>query len=34
MMKMKPEQWQAVIDTNLSSVFYVTQVMAFISCEI
>lgn len=26
MMRMKPEQWQAVIDTNLSGVFYATQV--------
>lgn len=26
MMKMKPEQWQEVIDTNLTSVFYLTQV--------
>lgn len=25
MMRMKPEQWQDVIDTNLSSVFYATQ---------
>jgi 3-oxoacyl-[acyl-carrier protein] reductase len=24
-MRMKPEQWQAVIDTNLSGVFYCTQ---------
>lgn len=24
--RMKPEQWQAVIDTNLTSVFYATQV--------
>lgn len=24
-MRMKPEQWQAVIDTNLSGVFYTTQ---------
>ena len=23
--RMKPEQWQAVIDTNLSAVFYSTQ---------
>lgn len=27
MMRMKPEQWQDVIDTNLTSVFYATQVM-------
>jgi len=26
MMRMKPDQWQDVIDTNLSSVFYATQV--------
>jgi NAD(P)-dependent dehydrogenase (short-subunit alcohol dehydrogenase family) len=26
MMRMKPEQWQDVIDTNLTSVFYATQV--------
>ena len=26
MMRMKPEQWQAVIDTNLTGVFYATQV--------
>jgi hypothetical protein len=26
MMRMKPEQWQEVIDTNLSSVFYASQV--------
>lgn len=26
MMRMKPEQWQDVIDTNLSSVFYASQV--------
>ncbi|GBF96356.1 hypothetical protein Rsub_09427 [Raphidocelis subcapitata] len=25
MMRMKPDQWQDVIDTNLSSVFYATQ---------
>ena len=25
-MRMKPEQWQAVIDTNLSAVFYASQV--------
>jgi 3-oxoacyl-[acyl-carrier protein] reductase len=25
-MRMKPEQWDAVIDTNLSGVFYATQV--------
>lgn len=25
MMRMKPEQWQAVIDTNLTGVFYATQ---------
>ena len=25
-MRMKPEQWQAVIDTNLTGVFYATQV--------
>lgn len=24
-MRMKPEQWQSVIDTNLSGVFYCTQ---------
>lgn len=24
--RMKPDQWQAVIDTNLTSVFYATQV--------
>jgi 3-oxoacyl-[acyl-carrier protein] reductase len=26
MMRMKPEQWNDVIDTNLTSVFYATQV--------
>ncbi len=26
MMRMKPEQWQEVIDVNLSGVFYATQV--------
>jgi len=26
MMKMKPEQWQEVLNTNLTSVFYLTQV--------
>ena len=26
MMRMKPEQWHAVIDTNLSGVFFGTQV--------
>ncbi len=26
MMRMKPEQWHAVIDTNLSGVFFATQV--------
>jgi len=26
MMKMKPEQWQEVINVNLSGVFYATQV--------
>ena len=26
MMRMKPEQWQDVIDTNLTGVFYCTQV--------
>lgn len=25
LMRMKPEQWQAVIDTNLTGVFYATQ---------
>ncbi len=25
-MRMKPEQWQDVIDTNLTGVFYCTQV--------
>ena len=25
-MRMKPEQWQSVIDTNLSAVFYASQV--------
>ena len=25
-MRMKPEAWQAVIDTNLTGVFYATQV--------
>ena len=24
-MRMKPEQWQEVIDTNLTGVFYCTQ---------
>lgn len=28
MMRMKPEQWHDVIDTNLSSVFFATQVQA------
>ena len=27
-MRMKPEQWQAVIDTNLTGVFYATQVLS------
>ena len=27
-MRMKPEQWQDVIDTNLTGVFYCTQVGA------
>lgn len=32
-MRMKPEQWQSVIDTNLSAVFYASQVkMGAISC--
>ena len=26
-MRMKPEQWQSVIDTNLSAVFYASQVI-------
>jgi NAD(P)-dependent dehydrogenase (short-subunit alcohol dehydrogenase family) len=26
MMRMKPDQWEDVISTNLSSVFYATQV--------
>jgi len=26
MMRMKPEQWQDVIDVNLSGVFYASQV--------
>lgn len=26
MMRMKPEQWQDVIDTDLTGVFYCTQV--------
>ena len=26
MMRMKPEQWQEVIDVNLSGVFYTAQV--------
>lgn len=25
-MRMKPDQWQSVIDTNLSAVFYASQV--------
>ena len=25
LMRMKPEQWQEVIDTNLTGVFYCTQ---------
>ncbi len=29
MMRMKPEQWEAVISTNLSGVFYATQVSPF-----
>ena len=28
MMRMKPEQWQDVIDVNLSGVFYASQVGA------
>lgn len=28
MMKMKQEAWQEVINTNLSSVFYMTQVIS------
>ena len=28
MMRMKPEQWQQVIDVNLSGVFYATQARA------
>ena len=28
MMRMKPDQWNAVIDTNLSGVFYATQVLS------
>ncbi len=28
-MRMKPEQWQAVINTNLTGVFYATQVPRF-----
>ena len=28
MMRMKPEQWQDVIDVNLSGVFYCTQASA------
>lgn len=28
MMRMKPEQWEDVISTNLSGVFYATQVRA------
>ena len=28
MMRMKAEQWQEVIDVNLSGVFYATQVRA------
>lgn len=27
-MRMKPEQWQQVIDTNLTGVFYATQVQS------
>ena len=27
-MRMKPEQWQAVIDTNLTGVFYAIQVLS------
>ena len=30
MARMKPEQWQSVIDTNLTSVFYATQVCLFV----
>ena len=26
-MRMKPDQWQSVIDTNLSAVFYASQVI-------
>ena len=29
-MRMKPEQWQSVIDTNLSAVFYASQVGCFL----
>lgn len=31
MMRMKPEQWQDVIDTNLSGVFYASQVCVCVS---
>lgn len=34
MMRMKPEQWQEVIDTNLSSVFYSTQVIGGGFCRL
>ena len=30
-MRMKPEQWQSVIDTNLSAVFYASQVSSEMS---
>jgi nucleoside-diphosphate-sugar epimerase len=32
MARMKPEQWQSVIDTNLTSVFYATQVGLCVFC--
>ena len=31
-MRMKPEQWQSVIDTNLTGVFYATQVTVWTQC--
>ena len=30
-MRMKPEQWQAVIDTNLTGVFYAIQVLIYLN---
>ncbi|KIY93625.1 3-oxoacyl-[acyl-carrier protein]reductase [Monoraphidium neglectum] len=34
MMRMKPDQWQDVIDTNLSSVFYASQARAHAATKV